>query len=138
VDLDDRPGAAHPGRKLLTLVHALVAGADCIDDRFWDRVTEGLPGGDAAARLRVAGTPELPEHPTAEQLEAWLELAELVADEDFQRTTRANTVWGARAVGAWSASSRAAPQEEFAARVADHAWLLAAQATAPVGAAASG
>jgi hypothetical protein len=31
VDLGDRPGAARPGRKLLTLVHALVAG-DCIDD----------------------------------------------------------------------------------------------------------
>jgi Transposase DDE domain group 1 len=27
-----RPGAAHPGRKLLTLVHALVAGGDCIDE----------------------------------------------------------------------------------------------------------
>jgi hypothetical protein len=32
VDLAGRPGAAHPGRKLLTLVHAMVAGADCIDD----------------------------------------------------------------------------------------------------------
>ena len=32
VDLGDRPGAAHPGRKLLTLVHALAAGGDCIDD----------------------------------------------------------------------------------------------------------
>jgi Transposase DDE domain group 1 len=32
VDLGDRPGAAHPGRKLLTVVHALVAGGDCIDD----------------------------------------------------------------------------------------------------------
>jgi hypothetical protein len=32
VDLGGRPGAAHPGRKLLTLVHAMVAGADCIDD----------------------------------------------------------------------------------------------------------
>jgi DDE family transposase len=32
VDLGDRPGAAHPGSKLLTLVHALVAGGDCIDD----------------------------------------------------------------------------------------------------------
>lgn len=31
VDLGDRPGAARPGRKLLTLVHALVAGGDCID-----------------------------------------------------------------------------------------------------------
>jgi hypothetical protein len=32
VDLGDRPGAARPGRKLLTLVLALVAGGDCIDD----------------------------------------------------------------------------------------------------------
>jgi hypothetical protein len=32
VDLGDRPGAARPGRKLLTLVHALVVGGDCIDD----------------------------------------------------------------------------------------------------------
>jgi hypothetical protein len=32
IDLGDRPGAAQPGRKLLTLVHAMVAGGDCIDD----------------------------------------------------------------------------------------------------------
>jgi hypothetical protein len=32
VDLGDQPGAARPGRKLLTLVHAMVAGGDCIDD----------------------------------------------------------------------------------------------------------
>ena len=32
LDLGGRPGAAHPRRKLLTLVHALAAGGDCIDD----------------------------------------------------------------------------------------------------------
>jgi hypothetical protein len=32
VDRGEGPGAARPGRKLLTLVHALVAGRDCIDD----------------------------------------------------------------------------------------------------------
>jgi hypothetical protein len=32
VGLGDRPGAVRPGRKLLTLVHAMVAGGDCIDD----------------------------------------------------------------------------------------------------------
>jgi hypothetical protein len=32
IDLGDRPGAAHPGRKLLTLVHSMIAGGDCIDD----------------------------------------------------------------------------------------------------------
>lgn len=32
VDLGRRPGAARPGRKVLTLVHAMVAGGDTIDD----------------------------------------------------------------------------------------------------------
>ena len=32
IDLGDRPGHALPGRKVLTLVHAMLAGADCIDD----------------------------------------------------------------------------------------------------------
>ena len=32
VDLGDRPGHARPGRKVATLVHAMVAGAECIDD----------------------------------------------------------------------------------------------------------
>ena len=32
VDLGDRPGAAHPGRKVMTLVSAMALGADCIDD----------------------------------------------------------------------------------------------------------
>jgi hypothetical protein len=32
VDLGDRAGAAHPGRKVMTLVAAMALGADCIDD----------------------------------------------------------------------------------------------------------
>ena len=32
IDLGERAGAAHPGRKLLTLVHTMIAGGDCIDD----------------------------------------------------------------------------------------------------------
>jgi hypothetical protein len=32
IDLGERPGAHRPGRKLLTLVHAMLAGGDCIDD----------------------------------------------------------------------------------------------------------
>jgi hypothetical protein len=32
IDLGERPGAHRPGRKLLTLVHSMVAGGDCIDD----------------------------------------------------------------------------------------------------------
>src|SRR5256885_10412331 len=32
VDLGERAGAARPGRKVLSLVHAIAAGADSIDD----------------------------------------------------------------------------------------------------------
>jgi hypothetical protein len=32
INLGERPGAARPGRKILTVVHSLVAGGDCIDD----------------------------------------------------------------------------------------------------------
>ncbi len=32
VDLGRRPGAARPGRKVMTLVQSMVAGGDCIDD----------------------------------------------------------------------------------------------------------
>jgi hypothetical protein len=32
VDLGDRPGAANPGTKVMTLVSAMTLGADCIDD----------------------------------------------------------------------------------------------------------
>jgi hypothetical protein len=32
VDLGDRPGAARPGRKVLSLMHAMLLGADSIDD----------------------------------------------------------------------------------------------------------
>jgi len=32
VDLGERPGAANPGRKVMTMVSAMALGADCIDD----------------------------------------------------------------------------------------------------------
>ena len=32
VDLGERPGAAHPGRKVMSLVSAMALGADCIED----------------------------------------------------------------------------------------------------------
>src|SRR6476659_7033661 len=32
VELGERPGAARPGRKVLSLAHAMLLGADCIDD----------------------------------------------------------------------------------------------------------
>lgn len=56
---------------------------------FVDDVFDGLdadPG--IAQRMRLA-LPELPDEPTTEQVAAWIELAELVADEDFRLRVRA-------------------------------------------------
>jgi len=50
VDLGDRPGAAHPGRKVMTLVSAMALGADCIDD---------------CALLRSGQTPAVLDHRVA-------------------------------------------------------------------------
>jgi DNA-binding transcriptional MerR regulator len=56
---------------------------------FVDEVFAGLDAEPSiAARMRAA-TPELPDDPTIEQVEAWIELAELVRDEDFRRRSRA-------------------------------------------------
>jgi DNA-binding transcriptional MerR regulator len=139
-----RAAAASPTAATLRRVHALsrleAAERGRLLDRFWDRVTEGLPASGAVDRLRAAGTPELPPDPTGEQLDAWLELAELAADEDFQRTTRENALWGAEAVGdgfdpdAWSrriAGGLAAAAELRAAGV-DPADPRAAAAVAPM------
>ena len=67
IDLGDRPGAAHPGRKLLTLVHTMIAGGDCIDDADLLRCgatsqvlghrVRALHPGDLPARLHLRARP---------------------------------------------------------------------------------
>lgn len=58
-------------------------------DEFWDEVTDGLdinPSFEAGMR---SAKPALPDDPSPEQLEAWVELAELVRDKDFRARIRA-------------------------------------------------
>ena len=43
---------------------------------------------DVFAAARGSLTPELPDHPEPEQVEAWVELAELTQDEDFRTVVR--------------------------------------------------
>ncbi|MEV0421526.1 MerR family transcriptional regulator [Streptosporangium canum] len=68
-----------------------------IDD-FVDQAFAGLdpdtPGAQIAQRMRQMPA-ELPDDPTAEQVDAWVELAELVGDEAFQRRVRQMAVAGA-------------------------------------------
>ncbi|MGW0203889.1 helix-turn-helix domain-containing protein [Nonomuraea sp. NPDC003201] len=61
-----------------------------IIDDFVDRAFAGVVDEDAAL---VAGwmrdlPPDLPEDPTSEQINAWVELAELVDDDGFRQTVR--------------------------------------------------
>ncbi|GAA3419674.1 helix-turn-helix domain-containing protein [Streptosporangium vulgare] len=76
----------------VTLMHKLVSMPDeererLVDD-FWNEVGEDLdvpPG--FVERLRTM-RPSLPEDPTAAQLEAWIELADLLRGEEFRGAVR--------------------------------------------------
>ena len=62
-----------------------------IIDEFVDRMFAGVapdaPGMGIARQMRTMPA-ELPDDPSAEHVNAWIELAELVADEEFQRRVR--------------------------------------------------
>jgi DNA-binding transcriptional MerR regulator len=55
-------------------------------DDFWNDVGAGLTDG-FVERLRSL-RPALPDDPEVEQLEAWIELADLLRDDDFRRAVR--------------------------------------------------
>ncbi|KAB8191501.1 MerR family transcriptional regulator [Nonomuraea phyllanthi] len=82
----------HTPTEQVSLMHKLVSMSDDdrvqLIDQFWDEVSEGLDVRPSfVERLREV-RPNLPEEPTTEQLEAWIELADLVRDDDFRRSVR--------------------------------------------------
>ncbi len=62
-----------------------------IDD-FVAETFDGLPDSPIAQGMRM-----LPDDPAPEQVDAWIELAELVSDKDFRRRVREMAVTGAAA-----------------------------------------
>jgi DNA-binding transcriptional MerR regulator len=64
---------------------------------FLDRVLAGTPA-DPAGFQRPAA-PILPDDPTAQQIDAWVELTELLADEDYVRRLRDGGQWFWREAG---------------------------------------
>ncbi len=76
----------------VTLMHKLVGMADEERDRlvdeFWTEVSTGWEPPERMVQWWRAARPELPEHPTAAQLEAWIELAELVRDTEVRQAVR--------------------------------------------------
>jgi DNA-binding transcriptional MerR regulator len=67
---------------------------------FLDRVMADSPVHPAVAdRFRRHAAPTLPDEPTAEQIDAWVELAELVTDESYVSRLRENVQWFWREAG---------------------------------------
>jgi DNA-binding transcriptional MerR regulator len=102
-----------------------------IIDEFVDRAFAGIdanaPGAHIAQAMRTMPA-DLPEDPTPEQVDAWVELAELVQDAGFQQRVRQMGVIGAQGASGEGAPSGPpiSPQE-----VAEHAGAALAAGVAP-------
>jgi DNA-binding transcriptional MerR regulator len=125
-----------PGTEEMTLMNKLARLSaqerkQIIDD-FVGEVFGGLePEPGLAARMRQA-TPDLPDDPSADQVDAWVELAELVQDPGFRRRIRAMAGQGVRAAAAEPATGgEQAPTPDFAARALEHAGPAAGLGVAP-------
>ncbi|MFE3171875.1 MerR family transcriptional regulator [Amycolatopsis sp. NPDC059235] len=65
-------------------------------DGFVDKIFAGVDDPDALviAEFMREMPPRLPDDPTSAQVDAWIELAELVSDDDFQHTMRQMVLHG--------------------------------------------
>ncbi|QUQ70135.1 MerR family transcriptional regulator [Kutzneria sp. CA-103260] len=85
--------------KELEMVHELARMTEeerqAILDDFWGEVDADLPESDTAAWMRKVRA-DLPDDPTPEQVEAWIEFVELVRDPDFRAKIRSMAVANAR------------------------------------------
>ncbi|MCY0988650.1 DUF4215 domain-containing protein [Nannocystis sp. ILAH1] len=76
-------------RRLCTVTRLTTEERKAVIERFYERVSEGVPIDDTWKRqMMQASAPTLPEVPTPEQLDAWIELAEIVQNEEFIKKMR--------------------------------------------------
>jgi DNA-binding transcriptional MerR regulator len=106
-----------------------------IDD-YLDETFAGLDlDPEFAARMR-AGRPQLPDDPSPEQLEAWVELAELVQDPDFRRSTRQMAEHQAAGRGAGGTHQDDLPWQQISEVVTERAGAAVAGGVDPASLAA--
>jgi DNA-binding transcriptional MerR regulator len=91
----------HPSEDDLKRIYAVTRLSNeerkAVIERFFDRVSEGIPIDETWKRRMIDATaPKLPDNPTPAQLDAWIELAEIVSDPAFIENLRENAkeVWG--------------------------------------------
>lgn len=110
-------------RRLCTVTRLTNAERTQMIEHFFDQISEGVPidrdNPDVAAWMQgmiEASTPRLPDNPTREQLDAWIEFAELVSDPDLVARLRAHaaTFWTPGLD--YAAAQRASQNAEQAAR----------------------
>src|SRR4051812_19702852 len=125
----------------MKLMHRLARLSD--DERrrivaeFVDHVFDG-PDADSGIAARMRGAmPQLPDEPTDQQLEAWIELAELVADDDFRAVIRRMAERGAADRLTAAGSPDPADAVRVAQLVVDRAGAALAAGIEPVQAAAA-
>lgn len=74
------------------LMHKLANMSDAernqIIDEFWNETINGLDVNPEFESWMRSAKPNLPDDPSTEQVEAWIELAELVGDADFRDAVR--------------------------------------------------
>lgn len=88
--------AGDEGRTMMDKLATMTAAErrQMIDDFLAD-VFGGLEPSPARAQ-RWAAAPDLPDNPSPGQVDAWVELAGLISDQDFRRRTRQVTEYGIR------------------------------------------
>lgn len=84
-------------RRLCTVTRLTNEERKAVIERFYARVSEAVPIDEDWKRgIMEASAPRLPDDPTPAQLDAWIELAEIVQDEGFIANMRksAAETWG--------------------------------------------
>lgn len=77
-------------RRLYTVTHLTNEERKAQITRFYDRISDGIAMDSGWKEQMIdALSPKLPDDPSPEQLDAWIELSELIADPDFIATMRA-------------------------------------------------
>lgn len=78
-------------RRLWTVTNLSQAEFRSAIERFYDQVAEGARMDEAwKQQMADVGTPELPEAPTPEQVDAWAELMGILSDKAYIKEVRAN------------------------------------------------